>query len=141
MIRKVSFINYNIIVLYFCYRKTIFLATCWTSIIFKQKTKWLFTSWKLGSIRESKSRFRSCIVTFDWYFSQLFVTLKPDFNCVIAFYYLELKKLQLEHNFFVSVNAKTRTWLSTEPSLLKQWEDQVKIRLISQSVNSISGVF
>ena len=47
----------------------------------KDKTKSLLTPWKLGSINESKYGFGGCVVIFDWYLFQLFVLLKPDFNC------------------------------------------------------------
>ena len=49
------------------------------------KTKSLFTSWKLGSMKKSKYWFTPSVDTFVWYLFQLIVLLKPDFNCSNSF--------------------------------------------------------
>ena len=49
------------------------------------KTKILFTSWKLAQIKKSEYEFLSSIATFDWYLFQLIV-----------------RKLQLEYKFCIS---------------------------------------
>ena len=47
---------------------------------FQTITEKAYLMWKLGSIKSSKYRFGSCTSTFDWYFSQLIVLLKTNFN-------------------------------------------------------------
>ena len=49
------------------------------------KTKSLFTPWKLGLIKKSKYGFGACTNTFGSYFLQLIVLLKPDFNYSSSF--------------------------------------------------------
>ena len=41
---------------------------------------------------------------------------------------------------FVSVIANISTWLLIKASIIKQFADQIRIRLISQLVNGISSV-
>ena len=49
------------------------------------KTKSLFTPWKLGWMRKYKYWFCLSGEIFGWYLFQLIVLLKPDFNCCNSF--------------------------------------------------------
>ena len=59
------------------------LVLCVTSL--NSKTKSLFTTLKLGSIKKSKYWFTPSVDTSAWYLFQLTVLLKPDFNCSSSF--------------------------------------------------------
>ena len=61
------------------------MCTDLSVVYLNNKTKGIFTPWKLGSIKKPKNGFGVCIVTFDWYLCQLIVLLKLDFNCYDSF--------------------------------------------------------
>ena len=61
------------------------MCTFLSSSFSNDKTKSLFTPWKLGSIKKSKYWFCLSGETFGWYLFQLIVLLKPDFNCSSSF--------------------------------------------------------
>ena len=75
------------------------------------KTKSLFTPWKLGLAKKSKYWFRSSTGTFDSYLFLLIFLLKPEFDCsssfeaqaVVQALYLESIKLQFEHKILHQV--------------------------------------
>ena len=66
--------------------------------------------------------------------------LKPNFNCCNSFSVSWVHKVTTGAYIFVSVNVNVGTWLLTKPSIIKQFADQVIIRLISQLINVISRV-
>ena len=57
------------------------MCTFLPSSFSKNKTKNLFTPWKLGSIKKYKYWFYLSGETFGWYLFQWIALLKPDFNC------------------------------------------------------------
>ena len=61
------------------------MCTALTVLFPNDKTKSLFTPWKLGSIKWSKYGLGACIDTFDWYLFQSVVLLKPDFDYCNSF--------------------------------------------------------
>ena len=61
------------------------MCTVLPSLFTEDKTKSLFTPWKLGSTKKSKYGFDACVVTFGSYLFQLIVLFKPDFNCSSSF--------------------------------------------------------
>ena len=61
------------------YRYTVIL------LFSNDKTKSLFTSWKLGLIKKSNYGFGACTDTFGSHLFQLIVLLKPYFKCSSSF--------------------------------------------------------
>ena len=61
------------------------MCTVLSTLFSNNKTKILFTPWKLGSIKKSQYGFGACIDTFDWYLFQLVVLSKPNFNYYNSF--------------------------------------------------------
>ena len=69
------------IILYFELADHFYPACTFLSCPFSSnKTKSVFTPWKLRSIKKSKYLFRLSVETFGWYLFELIVLLKPDFN-------------------------------------------------------------
>ena len=95
------------------------MCTFLSSLFSNNKTKSLFTPWKLGSIKKSKYWFFICIETFDWYLFQLIFLLKPDFNCSNSF---ALTGTQI----FVSVILN---FVSPAAEEITQFSGQVKVTL------------
>ena len=85
LIKEVSSADHNIVIFYFCSQKKISLVTFLSS---KDKTKSLFTLWKLGSIKKSKNWFCTCSAILEWYLFQLIVLLKPD---LFQYFYIILR--------------------------------------------------
>ena len=85
-IKETSFNDHNIVIFYFYNWKKILLVTFSDSTRSSNiKTKSLFTSWKLGSIKKSKYLFCACCVTLDWYLFQLINLWRHDSNCFNSF--------------------------------------------------------
>ena len=82
LIKKNSSIDHNILIFYLRSWKIILLVT-FSAIIssLKDKTKSLFTPWKVGSIGKSKYLFCPWFVVSARYLSQLIFLLEPDSNC------------------------------------------------------------
>ena len=76
LIKEVLSINHSINIFLFI---IIFLFTLCASST-NDKTKSIFSPWKLGSIKKSKYWFCLSVDTFGWYLVQLNVLFKPDFN-------------------------------------------------------------
>ena len=99
LIKNVFSINPNVVIFYFYFWKVItFMYTFLSPSFSNDKTKNLFTPWKLGSIKKSKYWFTPSVGTFVWYLFQLIVLLKPHLIVAIVLHYLVLIKLQQEHN-------------------------------------------
>ena len=64
---------------------------CSTS--FNDKTKSLFTPWKLGLIRKSKYLLWAWFVGLARYISPLSVFLKPDYDCLKSFMFSWVDKI------------------------------------------------
>ena len=61
------------------------MCTVLSSLFSNDKTKGLFTPWKLGLIKKSTYGFGASTDTFNSYLFRLIVLLKPDFNCSNSF--------------------------------------------------------
>ena len=61
------------------------MCTVLPSLFLNDKTKSLFTPWKIGLIKKFLYGFGACTDTFGSYLFQLIVLLKPDFNCSSSF--------------------------------------------------------
>ena len=101
------------------------------------KTKSLFTPWKLLSIKQSKYGFSTCTDTFDWYLFQLIVFQKPDFTCCNTFALSWVDKVTNETLSLVSVIANVVAFVSLENTY---FSDQVKTRLKWQLIKAIPRV-
>ena len=69
------------------------MCTVLSSLFSNDKTKSLFTPWKLGLIKKYKYGFGTSTDTFGSYLYQLIVLLKPDFNCSNSFALLWVDKV------------------------------------------------
>ena len=78
------------------------------------KTKSLFTPWKLGSIEKSKYWFTPSVDIFVWNLFQLIDLLKPDFNCCNSFALYWLDKVTTVTYNFVSVVLNFVSWVAEE---------------------------
>ena len=96
-----------------------------------------FTPWKLGSIKRSKHGFGACTDTFSWYFFQLIVLLKLDFNFSSNLILSWVDKVTTGTYSYVSVIANVVAFVSLDNTHLL---DQVKMRLISQLIKDISRI-
>ena len=105
--------------------------------ISNDKTKCLFTPWKLGSIKMSKYWFNPSVDNFVWYLFQLIVLLKPDFNCCNSFALSWIDKVIAGKDSFACAILNFAIPVAEE---ITQSSDQVKMRLISQLINGISRV-
>ena len=96
--KKIFSINYNILIIYFYSWRNYRLWFDQCSLFKNNKTKSLFTPWKLGLIKWSKFWFYVCIVAFYWYLFQSIVFLKPCFFIDLIFLHcLESIRLQLDY--------------------------------------------
>ena len=74
------------------------------------KTKGLFTPWKLGSIKKSKYWFRAYSVILDGYFFQLIVLSKPDSSCFNNVTLSWVQRVTAGKKSFVSVIVNVSSW-------------------------------
>ena len=80
-----------------------------------------------------------CIV-FKWLNKKSIYSLKTWINYVNSFALSWVSKVTNRTSSFISVIANAGTESTTVPVIIKQFPDQVRIRLISQSINGISRV-
>ena len=111
------------------------MCTVVSSLFSNDKTKILFTPWKLGLIKKSMDlAFLLILLVHICYFFQLIVLLKPDFDCWSSFALSRVDKVTTQG--FVSVIANVVAFASLDTTHLL---DQVEIRLISQLIKSKSS--
>ena len=79
--------------------------------------------------------FWAYVFVSDWCLFQLIVVLKPDFNCWSNFALSWVDKVTTETKSFASALANLTAPVEL---VITQIDEQVKMRLISQLVNSIS---
>ena len=68
-------------------------------------------------------------------FFQLIVLLKPDFNCFSSFALSWVDKVTASTSSILSAIANVGTWLLIWFAIVKQFANQVRIKLISQLIN------
>ena len=105
LIKEVLSINHSINIFLFI---IIFLFTLCASST-NDKTKSIFSPWKLGSIKKSKYWFCLSVDTFGWYLVQLIVLFKQILIFQAVLHYLELIKFQLKHKVSVIENIVFRS--------------------------------
>ena len=106
-------------------------------LFLNDRTKSLFTIWKVGSFKVSKYGFGTCIDTFDCHLLQLIVSLKADFNFSKSFALSWVDKFATGTQSFVTVIVNIVVFVS---SYNAHFSDQVKIRLTSQLIKGTSRV-
>ena len=99
------------------------------------KTKTLFTPWKLESIKKYKYWFWLSNDTFDWYLFQLIVLLKPDFNCWNSF-----SSILSWQGYNCNIKFCFCYCIFRCPSRRRNNTDQARITLIWQLIKGISRV-
>ena len=109
-----------------------------TVIILNDKTKSLLTSWKLGSIRNSKHLFCTWFVVLGRYLFQLIVLLKLDSNCLSSFTLSWVDKVTTGTQSFPSV-ILIWFWFYAAPAARIHSLDHLSWRLISQLIKDISS--
>ena len=90
------------------------------------RTKGLFTHWKLELIKSSKYWFCPSIDTFEWYLFHLIALLKLEFNCSSSFSLPSADKVTTETKSFVSVISIVSAAVEFE---MTQVDDNVKVKL------------
>ena len=95
---------------------------------------------KLRLTKKSKYGFHSFPITFGSSLFYLIALSKPDFNCCNSFS-LSCVEVRTGKWSFVSVIVNFVTWLTIETCTVKHVGDKIRIKIISQLINSISRVF
>ena len=79
------------------------------------------------------------VFAFEWYLFQLIANLNHDFNCCNSFALSSVDKVTNGTENFVSVIDDVAVWFAAALDIT-QFPDLVRMRLISQLINSISRV-